>query len=234
MPSEASAALPHGLAAGEESTDEVVAKRELTPRAADLRSISTPTQALRRSPRKRTAATMREESDEEEIAQGMRTSRFWPSISSSRKRVRRTVTVKERDSDDETLPTLLDEKALTSPNEMQDDTKGSKRKTRAKRGGSSSPTKVKREYAPPEVYAHLQFLSDHLQDHLDVMFCGINPGCRSAETGHHFAHPTNHFWRALHLAGFTDRQLKPSEDHTLPAAYNIGLVSTPFPCRRRR
>ncbi|KAI0344298.1 DNA glycosylase [Trametopsis cervina] len=84
--------------------------------------------------------------------------------------------------------------------------------------------KVKAKYAPPEKYGHLKYLTDYLEEDLDVVFCGINPGCRSAEVGHHFAHPTNHFWRCLHQAGLTERQLDPSEDGTLPEKYNFGMT----------
>ena len=38
---------------------------------------------------------------------------------------------------------------------------------------------------------------------LRVLFSGINPSLRTAWTGHHFAHPANRFWVALHLSGFT-------------------------------
>ena len=44
-----------------------------------------------------------------------------------------------------------------------------------------------------------------------MLFCGINPGLYSGATGHHFARPGNRFWPALHLSGFTPRQLHPSE-----------------------
>jgi double-stranded uracil-DNA glycosylase len=50
---------------------------------------------------------------------------------------------------------------------------------------------------------------------LKVLFVGINPGLYSAATGHHFARPGNRFWPALHLAGFTRKQLKPSEQAEL-------------------
>jgi TDG/mug DNA glycosylase family protein len=46
---------------------------------------------------------------------------------------------------------------------------------------------------------------------LNVLFSGINPSLCSAATGHHFARPGNRFWPALHMSGFTDRQLRPSE-----------------------
>ena len=58
--------------------------------------------------------------------------------------------------------------------------------------------------------------TDDLIDHnLKVLFCGINPGLYSGATGYHFARPGNRFWKALHLGGFTERQLHPSEEHEL-------------------
>ena len=53
---------------------------------------------------------------------------------------------------------------------------------------------------------------DVLRPDLDVLFCGINPGLWSAAVGHHFARPSNRFWKALHLGGFTPRQLEPDEE----------------------
>ena len=50
---------------------------------------------------------------------------------------------------------------------------------------------------------------------LQVLFCGINPGLYTAAIGHHFGRPGNRFWKVLHLAGFTDRQLSPFEEHEL-------------------
>lgn len=59
---------------------------------------------------------------------------------------------------------------------------------------------------------------------LDVLFCGINPSLRSAETGHHFARPGNRFWPAIHLAGLTPRLLRPEEDHEL-LRYGLGVTN---------
>ena len=60
--------------------------------------------------------------------------------------------------------------------------------------------------------------NDDLIDHgLTILFCGINAGLYSAATGHHFARPGNRFWPALYGAGFTDRQLHPSEEEELLA-----------------
>jgi TDG/mug DNA glycosylase family protein len=50
---------------------------------------------------------------------------------------------------------------------------------------------------------------------LEILFCGINPGRTSAALGHHFARPGNRFWPVLHRAGFTPKQLDPSEDGQL-------------------
>ena len=56
---------------------------------------------------------------------------------------------------------------------------------------------------------------DLIDYNLKVLFCGINPGIWSGATGFHFAKPGNRFWKVLFLAGFTDRQLHPSEEHEL-------------------
>ena len=56
---------------------------------------------------------------------------------------------------------------------------------------------------------------DLIDDNLKVLFCGINPGIWSGATGFHFAKPGNRFWKALHLGGFTNRLLHPSEEHEL-------------------
>jgi double-stranded uracil-DNA glycosylase len=57
-----------------------------------------------------------------------------------------------------------------------------------------------------------------------VLFCGINPGLYSAATGWHFARPGNRFWPALHLSGFTGRQLRPSEQGKL-AGLGLGITN---------
>ena len=58
-------------------------------------------------------------------------------------------------------------------------------------------------------------INDILAPGLRVVFCGINPGKSSAHTGFHFAHPGNRFWKVIHQAGFTDKQLKPEEEQQL-------------------
>ncbi|KAM6504272.1 Uracil-DNA glycosylase-like protein, partial [Amanita muscaria] len=91
---------------------------------------------------------------------------------------------------------------------------------------SAKKKKLKRGYAEPEQYAHLNELPDILAPELDVLFCGINPGQYSATVGHHFASPRNQFWRCLHDAELTGNKLVPaSDDHTLPKRFSLGLTN---------
>ncbi len=67
-------------------------------------------------------------------------------------------------------------------------------------------------------------LQDVISTCLNVVFCGINPGMRSAAVGLNFANRSNRFWRVLHLAGFTARQLEPEEARLL-LDYGCGITS---------
>ena len=67
-------------------------------------------------------------------------------------------------------------------------------------------------------------LEDVIDDGLRVLFCGINPGLMSAAKGQHFARPGNRFWPALHLSGFTPRQLRPDEQAEL-LTYHLGITN---------
>ena len=67
-------------------------------------------------------------------------------------------------------------------------------------------------------------LTDVISTSLNVVFCGINPGMRSAAVGLHFANRSNRFWRVLHLAGFTARQFEPEEARLL-LDYGCGITS---------
>jgi TDG/mug DNA glycosylase family protein len=59
---------------------------------------------------------------------------------------------------------------------------------------------------------------------LSVLFCGINPGKLSGESGLHFARTGNRFWKLLHAGGFTDHVFAPSEQVTLPGL-GIGITN---------
>jgi len=72
--------------------------------------------------------------------------------------------------------------------------------------------------------ARQRFVPDMLAPGLDLVFVGINPGLYSAAVGHHFARPGNRFWKALQLAGITDRVWSPSEDGNLPSI-GIGITN---------
>ena len=67
-------------------------------------------------------------------------------------------------------------------------------------------------------------LPDIIAPHLDVLFCGINPGMTAAATGHHFAGRSNRFWRVLHLAGFSPDEIAPQDDRTI-LGYGCGLTA---------
>jgi TDG/mug DNA glycosylase family protein len=56
---------------------------------------------------------------------------------------------------------------------------------------------------------------DILAPGLRIVFCGINPGFRSAAAAAHFANPRNDFWRLLAAAGLTSRELRPEEQWEL-------------------
>jgi TDG/mug DNA glycosylase family protein len=68
---------------------------------------------------------------------------------------------------------------------------------------------------------------DILAPGLGCVFCGINPGRRSAAAGRHFANPRNDFWRLLADAGLTPRQLDPSEQWSL-LELGFGLTNAAF------
>jgi TDG/mug DNA glycosylase family protein len=61
----------------------------------------------------------------------------------------------------------------------------------------------------------LAAISDHIEEDLQILFVGYNPSIRSGETGHHYANPSNRFYRILLQAGLTPRLYKPQEDGDL-------------------
>ena len=52
----------------------------------------------------------------------------------------------------------------------------------------------------------------------------LSPGQTSAEVGHHFNGPTNHFWSCLYESGFTTRLLRTQADFILPEQLLVGMV----------
>jgi len=61
-------------------------------------------------------------------------------------------------------------------------------------------------------------------DRPQILFVGINPGAVSGKVGHHFAGPSNPFWKLLHVAGLTPVELKAEEDHRL-VEWRLALVN---------
>jgi TDG/mug DNA glycosylase family protein len=64
-----------------------------------------------------------------------------------------------------------------------------------------------------------------------LLFVGINPGVRSAQTGHHFAGPSNRFWKLLWEARLVPEPFTYEDDVRLPAL-GMGitnLVARPSP-----
>lgn len=59
-----------------------------------------------------------------------------------------------------------------------------------------------------------QDVPDHIKYGLKILFVGFNPGLQSGEKGHHYSHPSNRFYKLLHLAGLTPRLYSPFEDYT--------------------
>jgi double-stranded uracil-DNA glycosylase len=59
-------------------------------------------------------------------------------------------------------------------------------------------------------------LRDRIRAGVPVLFVGINPGVRSALTGHHFAGYSNRFWKLLYEAGLVPEPVTAQDDARLP------------------
>lgn len=69
-----------------------------------------------------------------------------------------------------------------------------------------------------------QALPDHLTTELRILFVGINPGLRSAALGHHYAGPSNRFWKLLYEANLVPERLNYRDDGRLPH-WGLGLTN---------
>ena len=63
-------------------------------------------------------------------------------------------------------------------------------------------------------WSHLR-LRDRIAPGLRVLFVGINPGVRSAITGHHFAGPSNRFWKLMFESGLVSGPVNHEDDDRL-------------------
>ncbi len=82
----------------------------------------------------------------------------------------------------------------------------------------------------PADWTHLR-LTDRIKPRVRVLFVGINPGVRSALTGHHFAGYSNRFWKLLFESGLVPTPITFEQDDRLPD-YGFGitnLVARPSP-----
>ncbi|MDR6525102.1 TDG/mug DNA glycosylase family protein [Chryseobacterium rhizosphaerae] len=67
-------------------------------------------------------------------------------------------------------------------------------------------------------------LTDIIAVHLNVIFCGINPGLKSADEGYHFSGRSNRFWRVLHQSGFTPYEIQAVNDTSI-LDFGYGLTT---------
>ncbi len=67
-------------------------------------------------------------------------------------------------------------------------------------------------------------LTDHIRPGVRVLFVGINPGLRSAATGHHFAGYSNRFWKLLFESKLVSEPLTYQDDWRLPD-WGLGLTN---------
>src|SRR6185295_8410179 len=74
-------------------------------------------------------------------------------------------------------------------------------------------------------------LKDRIKPGVRVLFVGINPGVRSAQTGHHFAGYSNRFWKLLWEARLVPEPIAYEDDDRLPE-FGFGitnLIARPSP-----
>jgi len=62
----------------------------------------------------------------------------------------------------------------------------------------------------------MKLLRDRIRPGVRVLFVGINPGVRSALTGHHFAGFSNRFWKLLYESGLVPERIGYQDDVRLP------------------
>src|SRR5258705_13194666 len=70
----------------------------------------------------------------------------------------------------------------------------------------------------------LPSLRDRIEPGVEVLFVGINPGVRSALTGHHFAGFSNRFWKLLYESRLAPEPITFSDDGRLPE-WGFGITN---------
>lgn len=72
--------------------------------------------------------------------------------------------------------------------------------------------------------AELPRLRDRIEPGVHVLFVGINPGIRSALTGHHFAGYSNRFWKLLFDSRLVSEPITYVDDDRLPE-WGFGITN---------
>jgi double-stranded uracil-DNA glycosylase len=83
---------------------------------------------------------------------------------------------------------------------------------------------------PVAAWSHLR-LRDCIKPGVRILLVGINPGVRSAITGHHFAGYSNRFWKLLYESGLVPEPITYLDDRRLPE-WGFGvtnLIARPSP-----
>jgi TDG/mug DNA glycosylase family protein len=97
-------------------------------------------------------------------------------------------------------------------------------KSQAKRTGLN----IRQNAPAPESAAGVEWASLRLRDRIRpgvrVLFVGINPGVRSALSGHHFAGPSNRFWKLLYDSRLVDERIGHKDDDRL-AEWGYGITN---------
>ena len=70
----------------------------------------------------------------------------------------------------------------------------------------------------------LPLLRDRIRPGVRVLFVGINPGVRSALTGHHFAGFSNRFWKLLYESRLVPEPVTYADDDRLPE-WGFGITN---------
>jgi double-stranded uracil-DNA glycosylase len=67
-------------------------------------------------------------------------------------------------------------------------------------------------------------LKDRIRPPVRVLLVGINPGIRSAQVGHHFAGPSNRFWKLLYESRLVPEAIGFADDVRLPE-WGFGITN---------
>jgi double-stranded uracil-DNA glycosylase len=71
---------------------------------------------------------------------------------------------------------------------------------------------------------HCQLLKDRIRPPVRVLLVGINPGVRSSQVGHHFAGPSNRFWKLLYDSRLVPEPIGFADDDRLPE-WGFGITN---------